>query len=81
MKKYKFITIQQVQNELFNNKPVYRIFNNRSLKKHGPTGDAQIGVISFYAPWKEYVFSSIQECVFNNTCLMDVLDFMNNQIK
>ena len=72
MKKYKFIHIKQVNNELFEKKPVFRIFNNKS-------GD-QLGIISYYKPWKEYVFSSIPECVFNNSCLRDVLDFIENQI-
>lgn len=73
MKKYKFITIKQVGDELFEKKPVYRIFNNKSKD--------QLGIISYYKPWKEYVFSSIPECVFNNSCLRDVLDFIENEIK
>lgn len=73
MKKYKYITIRQENNEVFNSKPVYRIFNNKS--------NNQLGVLSYYKPWKEYVFSSIEECVFNNSCLRDVLDFIENQIK
>lgn len=72
MKKYKFIIIRQVAEEVFNKKPVYRIFNNRS-------GD-QLGILSYYKPWKEYVFLSREECVFNNTCMRDVLDFIENVI-
>ena len=72
MKKYKYITIKQVKGELFEKKPVYRIFNNRS--------NGQIGILSFYKPWKEYVFSSQPECVFNNGCLKDVLDFIENHM-
>jgi hypothetical protein len=69
-KKYKFITIKQVNGELFEGKPVYRIFNNK-------LGE-QIGIISYYRPWKQYVFSAMAQCVFNNSCLHDVLDFMEN---
>jgi hypothetical protein len=72
MKKYKYIYMQQVGNEVFEGKPVYRIFNNRNK--------GQIGIISFYKPWKEYVFSSIPDCVFNIGCLRDVLDFIENHI-
>jgi hypothetical protein len=72
MKKYKFINIKQVDNELFEKHPVYRIFNNKS--------GGQLGILSFYKPWKEYVFSSQPECVFNNGCLKDVLDFINVEI-
>lgn len=72
MKKYKYISIIQVADEVFGNKPVYRIYANR--------GGAQIGILSFYKPWKEYVFSSKDDCVFNNGCLKDVLDFIENVI-
>ncbi len=72
-KKYKFITIKQVGNELFEEHPVYRIFNNRSQN--------QIGILAYYRPWKQYVFSSKEDCVFNKDCLVDVLDFINNEIK
>jgi hypothetical protein len=82
-KKYKFITIRprltwDVINgkaayypEKFAGKPVYAIHNNKS--------DQQIGLISWYRPWKQYVFSSQSECVFNNSCLKDVIDFMENE--
>jgi hypothetical protein len=70
MKKYKFITIKQVNEEIFENYPVFRIYNNRS--------GSQLGILSFYKPWKEYVFSSQPQCVFNNGCLRDVLDFIEN---
>ena len=72
MKKYKYITIQQDGAETFNGKSVYRIYNNRSKD--------QLGILSWYKPWKEYVFSSKEECVFNNSCLKDVLDFIENVI-
>ena len=68
MKQYRFITIQQVNDELFQGKPVYRVFNNKDRN--------QIATLSWYKPWKQYVFSSHEGCVFNNICLRDVLDFM-----
>lgn len=72
MKKYKYITIEQKGGEMFEKHPVYRIFNNRNK--------VQIGILSFYKPWKEYVFSSQPDCVFNNGCLKDVIDFIENHI-
>lgn len=69
---YKFINIRQSNQEMWEGHPVYRIYNNK-------TSD-QIGLISWYKPWKEYVFSSIPECVFNNSCLRDVLDFIENKV-
>ena len=69
MKKYKFITIREAQGgEMFEDHPVFRIFNNKT--------QAQLGILSYYKPWKQYVFSSQPECVFNNSCLRDILDFM-----
>ena len=72
MKRYKYITILQDSGEMFEKKPVYRIFNNKN--------DAQLGIISWYKPWKCYVFSSQPECVFNNECLKDVLNFIEKII-
>jgi hypothetical protein len=72
MKKYKYITIEQRNSEMFEKHPVYRIFNNKSGR--------QLAILSYYKPWKQYVFSSMEECVFNNTCLRDVLDFLENEI-
>ena len=69
MKKYKYITIKQEGLQSYNNKPIYRIFNNKSC--------VQIGMLSFYKPWKEYVFSAPEDCVFNDGCLRDVLNFLN----
>mgnify|MGYP001583311091 FL=1 len=70
MKKYRFITIKQVNEEIFEGKPVYRIFNNKT--------NLQLGILSWYKPWKQYVFSSRDDCVFNDACLRDVLDFMSS---
>lgn len=70
--KYKYITIHQSNDEEFEKHPVYRILNNISKD--------QIGIISWYKPWKEYVFSTKDGCVFNNGCLSDILGFINNEI-
>ena len=67
-KSYKFIMIRQDGDETFEGMPVYRIYNKTSMD--------QLGVISWYKPWKQYVLSSRSECVFNDSCLRDVLDFM-----
>jgi hypothetical protein len=67
--KYKFITIKNLNNEQFEGRTVYRIFDKE---------DVQLGIISFYKPWKKYVFSSRSKCVFDAKCLADILDFMNS---
>jgi hypothetical protein len=73
MKKYKYIHIKQVDDEVFNNKPVYRIFNNKS-------GD-QLGILSYYKPWKSYIFTTKETCLFDLSCLKDITNFMENEIK
>ena len=72
MKKYKFITIRQDGGEIFEGKPVYRVFNNKQ--------GGQLAILSYYKPWKQYVFSSHDGCVFNRSCLLDVLDFLENHL-
>jgi len=71
VKTYKYIAMLYVD-EKFEGKPVYRIINNKSKN--------QIGILSWYKPWKQYVFSSQPNCVFNISCLKDVLDFIENII-
>ena len=72
-KKYKYIHIKQNNNELFNGKPVYRVYNNRT-KEH-------LAMIFYYKQWKQYTFESREGCIFNNSCLRDILDFIENEIK
>lgn len=67
-RRYKYIHIQNVNYESFEGHPVYRIFNNKTK--------VQLGIISWYKPWREYVFSSKEDCIFNITCLGDVEEFM-----
>lgn len=72
MKKYKFITIKQMNDEVFAEKPVYRVFNNKS--------NEQIAILSYFKSWKKYVFSS-KDAIFDLACLKDITDFMENEIK
>lgn len=68
MKKYKFITIRQCPNKII--MPRYEILNNKSQNV--------LGNIYWYPAWRWYVFESKPECVFNNSCLRDILDFMES---
>jgi len=68
--KYKFITIEE--SRISAGRPEYRITNNKS-------GDI-LGYVVYYPTWRQYVFSQADEgMVFNNTCLRDVVDFMENR--
>lgn len=70
--KYKYINIQEV--DTFNNKPQYKIRNNKSNEK--------LGLIFYYSPWRQYVFTQIRsDIVFNKGCLKDIIDFIENHIK
>jgi hypothetical protein len=71
-KVYKYIRIAD-SGDVFDNHPVYGIYHKKSKD--------QIGLLSYYSSWKQYVFSSHPDCVFNNSCLRDVLDFMENETK
>lgn len=66
-KSYKFIYVQS--GELFEEHLVYRVYNKKS--------NMQIALISYYKPWKKYVFSTQTEHVFDVSCLENIIEFMN----
>jgi len=35
-----------------------------------------LGYINFYPPWRQHVFSSLADSVWNETCLDEVSDFL-----
>jgi len=35
-----------------------------------------VGVVSYYPSWKRYVFEGREFCVFDISCLADIIDFM-----
>lgn len=72
-KKYKRLHIEQQNEELFQGRPLYRIYNSKLQK--------QIGFISYDSKWGEYFFSSKEDCAFTKDFLRDVLDFMEKEIK
>ena len=69
-KEYKFITIMDEGNT-FDGRSVYHIVNNKDQK--------QIGMLAYYRPWNQYVFESVEDSVFNNSCLRHILDFMDKE--
>jgi len=74
MKKYKYMTIRvRAAEPVFEGKPEYEVINSKTK--------AILGLIYWYKPWKEYVFTQYQQSnIFNNSCLHDLLDFMENEI-
>ncbi|MFA5151484.1 MAG: hypothetical protein WC554_02875 [Clostridia bacterium] len=37
-----------------------------------------LAVIRWYAPWRQYCFFPMFDTVFNNTCLLDIIEFIKN---
>ncbi len=48
--------------------PHYICYNNKT--------DAVLGWVEYCQPWKQYTFEGKKDCVFNASCLTDILDFM-----
>jgi len=44
---------------------------------HNNTNDAMLGKIKWYAPWRQYCLHTIDNVVFNDGCLSDVINFIN----
>lgn len=38
-----------------------------------------LGMVSWYGPWRQYVFEPEDGCVFNNGCLDAISDFCTEQ--
>lgn len=77
-RKFRYIHFVEAsgENVLVNGKPAYECRNNRTK--------AELAIIFWYLPWKEYCFTqSAQKIIFNNTCLADVQNFIEqlNQIE
>jgi hypothetical protein len=46
------------------------------------SGDSWIGSVSWFAPWRKYVFvSSVLNCVFDEKCLADIAKFVETETK
>lgn len=46
--------------------------------------NSEMAEIIYYEPWKQYVIEYMSEFVFNNSCLRDIADFLdqlNSQLK
>ncbi len=83
MKKYKFITIEKEENEEHEGRPVYYICSNKDIRKalkERLPRSLPIGLLVYYKLWKQYVFSSHEGAIFNNSCLHDIIDFIENEI-
>ena len=72
-KVYKHITIYEDKMQTHNNKPYYLVINT----KH----QDQLGYIYYEPKWKQYVFTAEPEIIFSVSCLEDIIDYIENEIK
>lgn len=47
-----------------------------SKKQKSPLGE-----ITFYVPWKQYVFEPISNAIFNDECLRDIIKVIQDKNK
>lgn len=69
-REYKYITIEPRTDELtYDGKTAYQIVENKTKNI--------LGILYWYKPWKEYVFTQWAErIIFNDGCLTDIVDFL-----
>lgn len=52
---------------------IYEILSKKS-------GDI-LGRIKWYGPWRQYCFFPTAQTVFNNGCMKDIIDFIDNLMR
>jgi hypothetical protein len=45
------------------------------------TGQAVIGAVSWYAPWRRYGYTSLPHVVLDATCMREIADFCETQTR
>lgn len=63
--KYKFIHFVEFKKEGI----AYTMHNRKS--------GVAMGAVSYYPPWKQFIVEFVEDCVFNNQCLRDIADFLD----
>ena len=66
MKMSKYLEFEQ-----FKSNTKTKVFKVNS-KRHGYC----LGLIKWYPAWRQYCFFPLSETVFNNTCLLDIVEFI-----
>ena len=59
--KYKYIHFEKIAGQWF-------CYNNKAK--------SELGRIEYYSRWRQYVIEFEQGCVFNDTCLTDIIHFL-----
>jgi len=48
--------------------PAYLCRNNKTQN--------DLGIIEYYSAWQKYIFEGAPHCVFDESCLLDIVDFL-----
>lgn len=65
--KYKYIHFIKIEDKPKTS--VWQCLNNKSK--------AELGVVKWYPSWRQYCFFTTYQAVFNNSCLLDISDFIS----
>lgn len=66
--KYKHIHFIAVYEGVNPKVAYWRCVNNKDKSR--------LGIVSFYIPWRQWVFEGRECSVFDTSCLADIIDFM-----
>lgn len=69
-KEYKHIIIRR-GNDIVADKWVYDVVTKK--RTHAP-----LGTIEFYPAWKKFVFAPDDGCIFDESCLQDIISFLKD---
>jgi hypothetical protein len=72
-KVYKHITIYNDETQTHNDKSFYVVINTKN--------EDILGYIYYEPKWNQYVFQAEPEIIFSVSCLKDIIDFIENEIK
>ena len=56
----------------------------RKTKKfeiHSKEDDSSIGIIKWYGPWRKYCFFPLSETVYEQVCLRDIAQFIEEETR
>jgi hypothetical protein len=71
--KYRYIHFEKSGGGLDNSgKPGWWCRNNNS--------DDTLGTIVWFPAWRQHVFSPCKDTIYSVDCMLDIIDFINNQI-
>jgi hypothetical protein len=70
---YKHITITSESKIIHKQKLAYEVFNTKNKDS--------LGYIFYEPNWKQYVFEAEPQIIFSVSCLQDIIDFIENEIK